>query len=99
PASSSPLFPYTTLFRSVLRAAADDRVVDRHAARVDVLDAADDGGVERAAAGIDVEHRTAAHGGAGGQAAGQIPGAATQDDVVARSEEHTSELQSPDHLV
>src|SRR5947208_9031008 len=66
----STLFPYTTLFRSLLRAVldcalADDGVRDRNACvpevDVQVLDLLDE-----------------------------------QGD---RSEEHTSELQSPDHLV
>src|SRR5438552_11125652 len=65
----SPLFPYTTLFRSVtdhpLRALAD-----ANAANCAEFSAASRSGSARA---------RASHG--------------------ARSEEHTSELQSPDHLV
>src|SRR5258708_18407805 len=69
----STLFPYTTLFRSVV-------VAER-------------GGVDRggaAAAGGDADGRRI------GQGDRQIAGKAGGDD---RSEEHTSELQSPDHLV
>src|SRR5258708_29621276 len=56
----STLFPYTTLFRSVVA-----RTRQRHRQ------------LRANAAGIAREH----------------------DDAVGRSEEHTSELQSPDHLV
>src|SRR2546426_2180192 len=78
----STLFPYTTLFRSVLdvgerlRGGHGDRVARVHAHRVDVLDAADDHDV----VGLENVDPMGVH---------------TGD----RSEEHTSELQSPCNLV
>src|SRR3712207_8178990 len=83
----STLFPYTTLFRSVGGDVAVDeahRVVEGHP------------GTDRAAGGIDVEvdvapgvlRRQPQH------LRGQLVG-----DVVVRSEEHTSELQSRRYLV
>src|SRR4051794_41700330 len=73
PPPISPLFPYTTLFRSVDRVTV--AVEDRHA---------DERVIQREAGGPD--HR--AH----------VEVAAVLD-VSSRSEEHTSELQSPVHLV
>src|SRR5258708_11783496 len=59
----STLFPYTTLFRSVIEALQQDRL-------------------------LDVTHDVGA----------PLPGLRCHV-LVGRSEEHTSELQSPDHLV
>src|SRR5258708_19505543 len=56
----STLFPYTTLFRSLLV----DAPIDQRAG-------------DRTGAGSKLDHRA----------------------ITSRSEEHTSELQSPDHLV
>src|SRR5258708_25392177 len=72
----STLFPYTTLFRSVLH--HEDEV--GHGRRIDV-----------AAGAGSHDHR-------------DLRDHAGGDDIAAehigiRSEEHTSELQSPDHLV
>src|SRR5258708_10588348 len=58
----STLFPYTTLFRSILEAAMEEFI-------------------------------------ARGFAATRIDDVAKRAGVAKRSEEHTSELQSPDHLV
>src|SRR5690348_17975850 len=87
-ASRSPLFPYTTLFRSdhsgrcqfgvvQARGAGDGRVVvhQRGGAEVLVYEA------------THVEH--------GGQ---QVRSGRRADQIL-RSEEHTSELQSPVHIV
>src|SRR5258708_22251047 len=68
----STLFPYTTLFRSRIRA---------------------DGADEFCAAGFD----SADHGISSGSAT--EPRASASVRHLKRSEEHTSELQSPDHLV
>src|SRR5258708_12762240 len=65
----STLFPYTTLFRSLVIEALG-LAVDHHAQR-DAVDARADAAVVQRRARIDGH----------------------------RSEEHTSELQSPDHLV
>src|SRR5207244_13282726 len=93
------LFPYTTLFRSVLhehdaRAVAPG-LVGPHA-RDDVLDRVDDVLVAVVA---HLSVRTL-----GGVAADRQRGVDEEVEPVhrlldARSEEHTSELQSPDHLV
>src|SRR5258708_23127169 len=87
----STLFPYTTLFRST----GQDLLVDRP--KVDgVLEVA--GGVQAGEAGLCAVqaalHRVAHQQQRGGRA---MVGAAAR--VLLRSEEHTSELQSPDHLV
>src|SRR5438876_6696602 len=71
PPPASALFPYTTLFRSVLGGAE----VRLRVGRVGV------------AAGV-VAGRRVGRGAGDGRAVGQV-----------RSEEHTSELQSPVHLV
>src|SRR3712207_7947256 len=82
----STLFPYTTLFRSLLDAAQDgtDRVRGvRRGAGVQVVGARRDrGGVDLGGAAVEVERD-----------AGRIGG------QPARSEEHTSELQSRQYLV
>src|SRR5437867_6972659 len=82
-ALTSPLFPYTTLFRSYLHPAG---VVERD---VDIRDgpcglAEDAGVVEGRGAPKRVVHGSEA----GGGVALDVPGAG-------RSEEHTAELQSP----
>src|SRR5437762_11171365 len=80
PPPSSRLFPYTTLFRSLV-----DRISVAAAARVDhrISDRSRNGEVNRVArrAGIQQETRV------------------DSADSVVRSEEHTSELQSPMYLV
>src|SRR2546426_9391655 len=81
----STLFPYTTLFRS---AGEDD---DLGALAVDLLER----GMRRArdaAVQVDV-------GEAGDAEAVERGGEPRDRDVVVRSEEHTSELQSPCNLV
>src|SRR5258708_15139262 len=74
----STLFPYTTLFRSLIayyfalrirRNVRSSPVAQRHAATAKLL------------------------------GAGDLESAAKTIDETLRSEEHTSELQSPDHLV
>src|SRR2546426_5690989 len=70
----STLFPYTTLFRSVVGALA-------YAAR----ELSPDNGDDDDAAGHDDRH--------------DPPGAVAQEFPPLRSEEHTSELQSPCNLV
>src|SRR5258708_13070569 len=71
----STLFPYTTLFRSVLRARVE-------------------GGQPRACEEVVHLGLHRVHGAGRGQGLVALGKAAAQ-----RSEEHTSELQSPDHLV
>src|SRR5438876_4087361 len=80
----STLFPYTTLFRS--------RAADRRAAARDAgLQPPDAGGTVSALRG---RRRR------GAQAAAALQCARThRGHIVERSEEHTSELQSPVHLV
>src|SRR5258708_21795921 len=74
----STLFPYTTLFRSVL-------LGERHMAGAEhLLDR-----VQHAGADIAIDHADGAQGERGQRRFG----------FLHRSEEHTSELQSPDHLV
>src|SRR5947208_8352586 len=84
----SPLFPYTTLFRSTA-AVGEQQIdaaepLDRRAPPCgDLIAVPDvDGRPERGRAGCR-----------------QPLGRAVDRRLVARSEEHTSELQSPDHLV
>src|SRR3712207_8732439 len=81
----STLFPYTTLFRSLLEV-GDDLVVDDLGGRIgDELDGVPSAAGAGAGGGVGVVIRAAAgrdeHGGEG------------------RSEEHTSELQSRQYLV
>src|SRR5258708_17802996 len=88
PPPRSTLFPYTTLFRS--RDQLDD-LLARHAVVERAPDVAADlvGPVERNKRG-DGDEAPVALG-----KPGPLPDVAEHD----RSEEHTSELQSPDHLV
>src|SRR5258708_24102961 len=84
----STLFPYTTLFRS-----QDD---ESHAQQHALVDSLDDGvvnpSVRRVAPpGQDI--------GSLQHLVGQAVLGLTDEVLEARSEEHTSELQSPDHLV
>src|SRR5207244_10991799 len=89
----SPLFPYTTLFRSLARAGRThereelalwdlqrDVLQDRDLERVPVVDLLD------LIENDDVGHFSS-------------PRSAGRAHDFSRSEEHTSELQSPDHLV
>src|SRR5262245_64988755 len=86
----SALFPYTTLFRSDARGAVDAEVgTDQH-----LLDLLEHRGIERALAD-QVGERTADRRRGALEATAQPAPPALQ----ARSEEHTSELQSLRHLV
>src|SRR4051794_41664695 len=78
----SPLFPYTTLFRS--RRASAARLVPRAQALVRLRPRTSAGGRRERAGGRLRRRRTTAAAAGGGDP---------------RSEEHTSELQSPVHLV
>src|SRR5947208_11522346 len=80
----STLFPYTTLFRSVLGVGDVARFRDRPGRR------ARDEVVEPGLSGCAAAALLAPL-----PCAGTLPRAGAED----RSEEHTSELQSPDHLV
>src|SRR5258708_29954726 len=79
----STLFPYTTLFRSHRGDGAAAR--GRRAHRGLAAPAAD-------LAGVRPLHRAR-------RPAASLPRGEPEDAQLARSEEHTSELQSPDHLV
>src|SRR5690348_17884865 len=86
PPPRSPLFPYTTLFRSRVRdvdAGLDvaARTVDVHVQGLD--------GVGQCGELLDKRASRHAH----------VVAEVARDPVVIRSEEHTSELQSPVHLV
>src|SRR5207244_10432394 len=83
------LFPYTTLFRSVLR----ERLLDRH--RRVVRRAREAPGDERVIA-RDVHLRGVAAPDGRAEERRELAHLLLR---VRRSEEHTSELQSPDHLV
>src|SRR5207244_13233526 len=80
PPPTSPLFPYTTLFRSDLRSGQGHRPGPHRRRAV----------LQRARRHQRPEDRT-------GERRVRLPAAALVE--VLRSEEHTSELQSPDHLV
>src|SRR5256885_12123300 len=91
----STLFPYTTLFRSQERQIVKQEAalaeqhrcrVEQKAARRVLPGAGEVGGRERAA-------------GPGGVFGNAVDGAQRAADRVVRSEEHTSELQSPCNLV
>src|SRR5690348_18297622 len=77
---SSTLFPYTTLFRSVLQRAEDEPAGGCRHARTD-LDVGDRLREHLVVDGVERRHR------------------AVIQVAAVRSEEHTSELQSPVHLV
>src|SRR5256886_12976796 len=86
----STLFPYTTLFRSLERAAGGLRILTRCELQ----------GVKPAA--CEQEHLVLAHTGAHGAQLAPEPQPLAQQPrlrVPARSEEHTSELQSQSNLV
>src|SRR5207244_5144408 len=96
---ASTRFPYTTLFRSALRlvnelglpqAGADGDADHVRVIRLAVADPTAKGHVHHAAAGRDGERGALL----------QINRIRLTDvtRVTGRSEEHTSELQSPDHL-
>src|SRR5207244_12859694 len=89
----SPLFPYTTLFRSQI---AHLVVIGR--AHVDTRE---HHGPFRDAAGAiqDAHHGERGHGFARAGLADDRERLAPGNRKIDRSEEHTSELQSPDHLV
>src|SRR3712207_8496508 len=79
----STLFPYTTLFRSAGRAVRGGGGGAQHAARA------------RCGRG----RGGALDGGAGGRGVGPDSDGGAGGDSLARSEEHTSELQSRQYLV
>src|SRR5436309_7060400 len=86
PPPSSTLFPYTTLFRSLLRRGVQRRV------------GAENGRVQRSAVrvgGVPGPHRL----GEGRGADAEVRDLEDQFAVLLRSEEHTSELQSRENLV
>src|SRR5947208_12607523 len=90
PPLSTP-FPYTTLFRSLSSASPSRRRRDRPRRRTPSLHrlAETDPDRQRRVPGLQP----------GGDAAGVGRGRAIAIASRRRSEEHTSELQSPDHLV
>src|SRR2546430_10226496 len=87
----STLFPYTTLFRSLGEPESDDPGIEAHAdsPKDFGIESADEHGAER---DPDRHH-------------GNDPGQQTEarrraeSEVIVRSEEHTSELQSQSNLV
>src|SRR2546426_4876858 len=83
----STLFPYTTLFRSRASHRGDDRLVREDRGELAFV-ARDVVGAEQGALTVD-RH---------GEAIGIVGARVVQEDVF-RSEEHTSELQSPCNLV
>src|SRR5262249_59506486 len=92
PPPTSPLFPYTTLFRSGFHESRDHRPGRRRR-----------GGRDRARAG-QLRRVRAAQRRNVAAAAGRLPGGVAArwrhaDGAPARSEEHTSELQSLTNLV
>src|SRR5207244_13203452 len=91
PPPASPLFPYTTLFRSHI-GRRSMRVFDQHPAGFHTPDPP--GGVsEQDDIARETLHREVFVHGANQRAFG------LGKNRIKRSEEHTSELQSPDHLV
>src|SRR3712207_9375320 len=92
----STLFPYTTLFRSVLRAAvvADAQGALRAEAEGDERRAAPEGGQVGVRAG---DGRALPRRGVGPEGDAGVGGALLAEED--RSEEHTSELQSRQYLV
>src|SRR5207244_13537868 len=87
------LFPYTTLFRSL-----DDRVGDERGAVDDLADGGD-GDARLAGQFAEPGERRDRRVLRRGEALVQRDAPAFAAQVPHRSEEHTSELQSPDHLV
>src|SRR5207244_9625437 len=97
PPPCPPLFPYTTLFRSATRATAGG---GRSGARRASLGQGDDGLPARRQHIVDARLQTALTIQAARLEKGAGPRVGFVDQPVdLRSEEHTSELQSPDHLV
>src|SRR5947208_13465554 len=84
---SSPLFPYTTLFRSA------------NAPTPDTLGIAASELASRAGNAAPARRRRLAVGIAAAGAVSIAVGVVFAVGATRRSEEHTSELQSPDHLV
>src|SRR5207244_12209840 len=97
PPPSSTLFPYTTLFRSS-RAQRSGR---RSATPPRTDRTAPEGAVRFLRSAFEVVRRlhVLSHGKLFEPAAGRQVRDAQHEGEYARSEEHTSELQSPDHLV
>src|SRR5258708_20647698 len=83
----STLFPYTTLFRSHSHALAFQPGISGRIVRMD--------GPNRSQKHVDIEQ--VAHGNSDN--ACFSADSSNFHEPLARSEEHTSELQSPDHLV
>src|SRR5258708_40165101 len=92
----STLFPYTTLFRSVVARFQLGEITGRRRARIAAIPRFLSAGTRSLrVGGADVREQT--H-----QQADERRRAARErlrKRGIARSEEHTSELQSPDHLV
>src|SRR5207253_5944194 len=88
-APTSPLFPYTTLFRSEELVAQVDGLGGVPLLRRDVLEP-----VALVVGGVVDEHRDRADLGCGRPQGGDV-----REVALGRSEEHTSELQSRGHLV
>src|SRR5207244_10931032 len=97
PPPAAPLFPYTTLFRSpVLLLTARDSLEDR----VTGLNSGADDYLVKPFAFAELVARIRALLRRGRTTDTLRLGVADLNmDLVTRSEEHTSELQSPDHLV
>src|SRR5690606_39993317 len=93
------LFPYTTLFRSVRAAfvASDGKIISADYSQIELRVMAhmsDDENLRCAfLEGDDIHRATAA------EVFGTTPAEVTADQRRARSEEHTSELQSRENLV
>src|SRR5947208_6228668 len=87
PPPRSTLFPYTTLFRSRLASKKFDSIISKFFQ-------------SRAIGTVTDDHQTTVHSLAGfdGKINSLVRHQPRKDQVI-RSEEHTSELQSPDHLV
>src|SRR5258708_19248479 len=81
----STLFPYTTLFRSVDLDHIAEKLADRGVGSVtEAFEVSDQSGQARADQTATFDH---------------VRQDGVMDLAAMRSEEHTSELQSPDHLV
>src|SRR5256885_10040280 len=83
----STLFPYTTLFRSRVSGLELLDSVRRHWPGLEVIVITGQGSIETA---VDAIKRGAYH---------YVTKPFTPDEILHRSEEHTSELQSPCNLV